>query len=92
MLELIFISGLLITVAIFGAALFVLGFILKLMFRVVLLPFALLGGVLKIVLLIPLLIVGLFVAPVVFTALLVLALPMLLLMGLLSLGWAVVAA
>ena len=92
MLEFILISGLLVAVAIFGAVLFVLGFFLKLVFRVLLLPFALLGGVLKLVLVLPLLIVGLVVAPVVFTVLLVLALPILFLMRLFGLGWAVVAA
>jgi hypothetical protein len=92
MLEFILVSGLLIAVAIFGAVLFVLGFFLKLVFRVLLLPFALLGGLLKVVLLLPLLIVGLVVAPVIFAVFLLLALPILLLMGLFGLGWAVVAA
>ena len=92
MLEFILISGLMIAVAIFGVILFVLGFFLKLVFRVLLLPFALLGGVLKVVLLLPLLIVGLVVAPVIFAVLLLMALPILFLMGLFGFGWAVVAA
>lgn len=71
------------------------GLVLKLAFKVVLLPLVLVGWILKGVLLLLALVVGLIVAPVAFLALAVLAvvvgIPLLLLFGLTALfgaGWA----
>lgn len=74
------------------AVLFVVGFILKLTFRLLLLPLALVGGLLKIVGLAAMVLIGLVLAPVLFGVFLVLALPVLVLLGLFGLGWAVAAA
>jgi len=92
MIEFILLSGLLAILALAAGILLVFGFLLKMVFRLLLLPFVLLGGVLKLVLLLPLIILGLVVAPVLFTIVLVLALPILLVAGLFGLGWAAVAA
>jgi len=74
------------------AVLFVVGFILKLTFRLLLLPLALVGGLLKIVGLAAMVLIGLVLAPALFGVFLVLALPVLVLLGLFGLGWAVAAA
>ena len=74
------------------AVIFVIGFVLKLTFKVLLLPLALLGGVFKILGLLVLLLVGIVLAPVLFGFVLLLALPVLLVLGLFGLGWAVVTA
>jgi hypothetical protein len=74
------------------AVIFVIGFVLKLTFKVLLLPLALLGGVFKILGLLVLLLVGIVLAPVLFGFVLLLALPVLLVLGLFGVGWAVVTA
>jgi hypothetical protein len=74
------------------AVLFVVGFVLKLTFRLLLLPFALVGGLVKILGLVALLVVGVVLAPVLFGIFLLLALPVLVLLGLFGIGWAVAAA
>ena len=71
---------------------FVVGFVLKLTFRLLLLPLALVGGLLKILGLVAFLLVGIVLAPVLFGFFVLLALPVLLLIGLFGLGWAVVTA
>ena len=69
------------------------GFFLKLTFRLLLLPLALMGGLLKILgLLAVMVLIGLVLAPVLCGIFLVLALPVLVLLGLFGLGWAVAAA
>ena len=92
MFEFILISGLLTLGAVLFCAVLLIGFVLKLVFKIVLLPLTLLGGLLKLVILLPLVLIGLVVAPVLFTVLLLLALPFLLIAGLFGLGWAAVAA
>ena len=92
MLELIAISGLIVVCAVLAVVCGAVWLALKLVFKIVLLPLALLGGVLKLVLFIPLLLIGLIVAPAAIVVMLVLALPILLLMGVFGLGWAAVAA
>ncbi len=92
MFELIAISGLLVVCAALAVVCFAVCFALKLAFKIVLLPLALVGSVLKIVLFVPLILIGLIVAPVAFVVMLVLALPILLLMGLFGFGFAAVAA
>ena len=74
------------------AVLFVVGFVLKLAFRLLLLPFALLGGLLKVVGFVAFVVIGLVLAPVLFGLFLILALPVLAILGLFGLGWAVAAA
>lgn len=74
------------------AVLFVVGFFLKLTFRLLLLPLALVGGLLKILGLVAIVLLGVVLAPVLFGIFLVLALPVLVLLGLFGLGWAVAAA
>ena len=74
------------------AAVLVVGFLLKLTFRVLLLPFALLGGLLKVTGLVIATVLGLVLMPVLFGVFLILALPVLVLLGLFGLGWAVAAA
>lgn len=74
------------------AVLFVVGFVLKLTFRLLLLPLALVGGLVKILGLVALLIVGVVLAPVLFGLFVLLALPVLVILGLFGLGWAVAAA
>lgn len=72
--------------------LFVVGFFLKLTFKLLLLPFALIGLVLKVVFGAVILVLGICLAPVLFGVLLValvVALPFLLLAGLVGLGVAV---
>jgi hypothetical protein len=74
------------------AVFLVIGFFLKLTFRLLLLPFALVGGLVKILGLIAVTLIGLVVAPVLFAVILALALPVLVLVGLFGLGWVVAAA
>lgn len=74
------------------AVLFVVGFVLKLTFRLLLLPLALVGGLVKILGLVALLVVGVVLAPVLFGIFLLLALPVLVILGLFGIGWAVAAA
>ena len=74
------------------AVLFVVGFVLKLTFKLQLLPLALVGGQVKILGLVALLIVGVVLAPVLFGLFVLLALPVLVVLGLFGLGWAVAAA
>ncbi len=74
------------------AVVLVVGFLLKLTFRVLLLPFALLGGLLKVTGLVIATVLGLVLMPVLFGVFLILALPVLVLLGLFGLGWAVAAA
>jgi len=74
------------------AVLFVVGFFLKLTFRLLLLPLALMGGLLKFLGLVAVAVVGLVLAPVLFAVFLALVLPVLVLLGLFGLGWAVAAA
>lgn len=74
------------------AVLFVVGFFLKLTFRLLLLPLALMGGLLKFLGFVAVAVVGLVLAPVLFAVFLVLVLPVLVLLGLFGLGWAVAAA
>lgn len=74
------------------AVFFVVGLVLKLAFRLLLLPLALLGGLLKIVGLVAFVLIGLVLAPVLFGLFLILALPVLAILGLFGLGWAVAAA
>lgn len=74
------------------AVLFVLGFFLKLTFRLLLLPLVLLGGLLKILGFFVLAVLGLALAPVLFAVFLIFALPVLVLLGLFGVGWAVAAA
>ena len=74
------------------AVLFVVGFFLKLTFRLLLLPLALVGGLLKVLGFVAMAVIGLVLAPVLFAVFLVLALPVLVLLGLFGLGWAVAAA
>ena len=74
------------------AVLFVVGFFLKLTFRLLLLPLALMGGLLKVLGLVAMVVIGVVLAPVLFAVFLVLALPVLVLLGLFGLGWAVAAA
>jgi len=74
------------------AVLFVVGFVLKLTFKLLLLPLALVGGLVKILGLVALLIVGVVLAPVLFGLFVLLALPVLVVLGLFGLGWAVAAA
>ena len=74
------------------AVIFVVGFFLKITFRLLLLPFALVGGLLKLFGLVVIALVGLVLAPVLLGILLILVLPVLVLLGLFGLGWAVAAA
>ena len=74
------------------AVIFVVGFFLKITFRLLLLPFALVGGLLKLFGLVVMALVGLVLAPVLLGILLILVLPVLVLLGLFGLGWAVAAA
>ena len=74
------------------AVLFVVGFVLYLTFRLLLLPLAIVGGLVKILGLGALLIVGIVLAPVLFGLFVLLALPVLVILGLFGLGWAVAAA
>jgi len=74
------------------AVLLVVGFFLKITFRLLLLPLALVGGLLKLLGFVAIAVIGLVVAPVLFAVFLVLALPVLVLLGLFGLGWAVAAA
>ena len=74
------------------AVLFVVGFVLKLAFRLLLLPLALLGGLFKVLGVVAVVLIGLVLAPVLFGLFLVLSLPILVLLGLFGLGWAVAAA
>ena len=74
------------------AVLFVVGFILKLTFRLLLLPLVLVGGLVKILGLLALLVVGVVLAPVLFGLFVLLALPVLVLLGIFGIGWAVAAA
>lgn len=74
------------------AVLFVVGFFLKLTFRLLLLPLVLVGGLVKILGLAALLVVGVVLAPVLFGIFVLLALPVLVLLGLFGIGWAVAAA
>lgn len=74
------------------AVIFVVGFVLKLTFRLLLLPLALVGGLVKILGLGALLIVGIVLAPVLFGLFVLLALPVLVILGLFGIGWAVAAA
>ena len=74
------------------AVLFVVGFVLKLTFRLLLLPLVLVGGLVKILGLVALLVVGVVLAPVVFGLFVLLALPVLVILGLFGIGWAVAAA
>ncbi len=92
MLELIAIFGLLLIGAAVLAFFAVVGFFLKLVFKVLFLPVSLLFVLLKGLLLVLLFVIGLIVAPVVLAILLVVALPLLLVFGLAGLGWAVAAA
>ena len=92
MLELLAISALVGIGLVLEPILLVIGLFLKLAFRLLLLPFALLGGLLKVLLIVALLIVGLTLAPVLLGVVLVLAIPVLILLGLFGLGWAVAAA
>lgn len=72
--------------------LFVVGFFLKITFRLLLLPFALVGGLLKVLGVVAMALIGLILAPVLFGVFLILVLPVLVLLGLFGLGWAVAAA
>ena len=74
------------------AVLFVVGFFLKLTFRLLLLPLALVGGLLKLLGFVAVAVFGLVLAPVLFAVFLALVLPVLVLLGLFGLGWAVAAA
>jgi hypothetical protein len=74
------------------AVFFVVGFVLKLALRLLLLPFALLGGLFKIVGLVAAVVIGLVLAPVLFGLFVLLALPVFAILGLFGLGWAVAAA
>jgi hypothetical protein len=74
------------------AVIFVVGFFLKLTFRLLLLPLVLVGGLFKLLGIVLLAVLGLALAPVLFVVFLVLALPVLVLLGLFGLGWAVAAA
>lgn len=71
---------------------FFIGFALKLTFKLLLLPLALVGGAIKIVGLGLLLLLGVALAPVLFGFVFLLALPVLVVLGLFGLGWAVVTA
>ena len=92
MLELIALLGVLFVADVLLALLAVVGFLLKLVFKILLFPIGLLFVLLKGILLLVLVVVGLIVAPVVLGVLLVLTLPLLLLFGLAGLGWAMAAA
>lgn len=72
--------------------LFAVGFFLKITFRLLLLPFALVGGLLKVLGVVAMALIGLILAPVLFGVFLILVLPVLVLLGLFGLGWAVAAA
>lgn len=74
------------------AVLFIVGFFLKITVRLLLLPLALVGGLLKILGLAVLAVISLVLAPVLFGVFLLLALPVLVVLGLFGLGWAVAAA
>ncbi|NIN66148.1 MAG: hypothetical protein GTO63_15935, partial [Anaerolineae bacterium] len=74
------------------AVFFVVGFVLKITFRLLLLPLALLGGLLKVLGIVAVAVLGLVLAPVLFGLFLILAIPVLVLLGLFGLGWAVAAA
>jgi|COG998Drversion2_1049125.scaffolds.fasta_scaffold106108_2 hypothetical protein len=74
------------------AVVLVVGFFLKITFRLLLLPLALVGGLLKLLGFVAIAVIGLVLAPVFFAVFLVLALPVLVLLGLFGLGWAVAAA
>jgi hypothetical protein len=73
------------------AVIFVVGFFLKLTFRLLLLPLALVGGLFKLLGFALLAMLGLVLAPALFVVFLLLALPILVLLGLFGLGWAVAA-
>ena len=75
--------------------LLVVGFFFKLVVRLLLLPFALLGGLLKVLAFIVIGLLGLIVAPVLLGALVIvalIALPILFFLGLFGIGWAAAAA
>jgi hypothetical protein len=74
------------------AVIFVVGFFLKLTFRLLLLPLVLVGGLFKLLGFVFLAVLGLALAPILFVVFLLLALPALVLLGLFGLGWAVAAA
>ena len=92
MLELIAIFGLIGICALLAVVCGAIWLALKLVFKIVLLPLALVGAILKFVLIIPLILIGLIFAPIALVVMLVLALPILLLMGLFGFGFAAVAA
>lgn len=74
------------------AVFLVVGFFLKLTFRLLMLPLVLFGGLFKLLGLLALAIIGLALAPVLFVVFLTFALPVLVLLGLFGLGWVVAAA
>ena len=95
MLELLAICALLCVGFAIVAVIAVLGFFLKITFKILLLPLGLLFGLLKVFLFGLLIVVGLVLAPVLLTLAVVFALvvlPVLLFLGLVGAGWAVVAA
>ncbi len=92
MLELVAIFGFFLVAAAILALLALVGFVLKVLFKVLLFPIGLLWALLKGILLLVLLVVGLVLAPVLLGVLVLLALPLLFLFGLVGLGWAVATA
>ena len=90
MLELLALIGLFIVgLAVFAALALLFG-LLKLGFKLVLIPFSLAWGLLKVALVVGLVLLGLVLAPAILAVLLV-ALPLLAVAGLVGIGWAATA-
>ena len=91
MFELAAILGLVVAGLALFAVIAVFGLVLKLAFKIVLFPVALLFGVLKVGAAVALCLIALVLAPVVLTVLAVLAVPLLIFGGLLCVGFCVAA-
>jgi hypothetical protein len=92
MLELLALFGILVVGTIVLGSLFLIGLVLKLVFRILLLPLALLFGVLKFFLFAILIVIGIAVAPVALVLLFLFGIPVLLVMGVVGLGTAMAAS
>lgn len=92
MFEIIAILGLVFVALAIAAVFTVGGLFLKLFFKILLIPLSIVGVILKVVLTLSLVLVVFVVAPVLVGVLLLIAIPALLLAGVLGLGWSIVAA
>jgi len=91
MLELLALFAILVVGTVVLGSLFLVGLLLKFVFKVLLLPLALLFGVLKFFLLAILVVIGIAVAPIALVLLFLFGIPILLVMGMVGLGTALAA-